>query len=173
MATRGLTFEEASFSPACALRVVAATGLPWPPAASTLTWLPGLASRADALWPPVTSGGPPWPLQQRGQGFASQEIRCVACTGPAWPPVANNWSASLAEVRRPQQNSQQHNFVQTRNLERPMKRDAHLITVPARAIDVGYANTKFTCGHKVARGVPIIHADLFPSITATLSATAW
>lgn len=53
-----------------------------------------------------------------------------------------------------------------------MKRDAHLITVPARAIDVGYANTKFTCGHKVARGVPIIHADLFPSITATLRAGA-
>lgn len=49
-----------------------------------------------------------------------------------------------------------------------MKRDTNIISVPARAIDVGYANTKFTFGRKSVNGVSLVHADLFPSITATL-----
>lgn len=49
-----------------------------------------------------------------------------------------------------------------------MKRDTNITSVQARAIDVGYANTKFTCGRKSVNGINMIHADLFPSITATL-----
>lgn len=49
-----------------------------------------------------------------------------------------------------------------------MKRDTNIISVPARAIDVGYANTKFTCGRKNVNGMNLVCADLFPSITATL-----
>ena len=49
-----------------------------------------------------------------------------------------------------------------------MKRDANILSVPARAIDVGYANTKFTCGRKLVNGKSMVHADLFSSITATL-----
>lgn len=42
------------------------------------------------------------------------------------------------------------------------------VTVSARAIDVGYANTKFTVGRKKINDKAVIVADLFPSITATL-----
>ena len=49
-----------------------------------------------------------------------------------------------------------------------MKREAQMITVPARAIDVGYANTKFTCERKRVQGQNIIRAGLFPSITGQL-----
>ncbi|MDZ4123659.1 MAG: ParM/StbA family protein [Hydrogenophaga sp.] len=53
-----------------------------------------------------------------------------------------------------------------------MKRDTNITSVPARAIDVGYANTKFTCGRKQVNGINMVHADLFPSITATLRPNA-
>jgi plasmid segregation protein ParM len=48
-----------------------------------------------------------------------------------------------------------------------MKRDFPMTHVPARAIDVGYANTKYTCGRDDTDGSSI-QVGMFPSVAATL-----
>ncbi len=58
-----------------------------------------------------------------------------------------------------------------------MKRDLPLthvpvpttVTVGTRAIDVGYANTKFTLGRKMINGQAALATDTFPSVAATPS----
>lgn len=55
-----------------------------------------------------------------------------------------------------------------RDLPAALAQSHNTVTVSSRAIDVGYANTKFTVGRKKVNGETVIVADLFPSITAVL-----